>query len=62
MNVETIFNRLYSPYEAEQVRNFAKALGRIKLVSRQWANSEGFRLLLDTYSDGSIEIKECISQ
>jgi hypothetical protein len=59
--LETIFNRFYSPGEAEQARNLAKATGKIKLVSSQWATSEGFRILFEVYSDGSIEVKEYLS-
>ena len=52
---KTLFNRIMSPYEAEQARVYKKALGMIKPVEEVNGSFEGWVFRRITYSDGSME-------
>ena len=55
-NTEALFNRFMSPYEAEQAREYRKALGIIKPVEELNGTFEGWKFRQVRYSDDSIEM------
>lgn len=55
-DLEPLFDRLMSPYEAEQARIYQKALGMIKPVKELNGAFEDWSFRYVYYSDGSVEV------